>query len=125
MAAFAVKQIDHVEVMVKDMDSAVKWYEQVLGLKETHRWTPEPVFLEANGTALALFLANGPRGTSSTGAHWHRVAWRTDRAGFDAAQQHLRDRGIRFRGPIDHDIAFSIYFDDLDGNPLEITYYTK
>lgn len=125
MAAFAVQQIDHVEVFVTDLDAAAAWYGDVLGLTETHRWDPEPVFLEANGTALALFRANGPRAAKTAGAHWHRVAWRTDQPGFEAAQRHLRDRGIRFRGPVDHDISLSIYFEDADGNPLEITWYKK
>ena len=127
--SFAVQQIDHVEVFVRDLDAAAKWYCDVLGLTLIHRWVPEPIFLGAGGTALALFLVDGPKrakpadalGTSEP--HWHRVAWRTTKDGFDAAQRHLADRGIGFRGPIDHDIAWSIYFSDPDGNPLEITYY--
>lgn len=125
MAQFSVQQIDHVEVMVNDLNAAANWYNRVLGLRETHRWDPEPIFLEANGTALALFQASGPRAAAGAGAHWHRVAWRTDKAGFESAQQHLRELGIQFRGPIDHDIALSIYFEDPDANPLEITYYGK
>jgi catechol-2,3-dioxygenase len=54
---------------------------------------------------------------------WHRVAWRTDQNGFASAQLLLKERGVKFRGPVDHEIAESIYFEDLDGNPLEITYY--
>ncbi len=127
--SFSVQQIDHVEVFVRDLDAAAKWYCDVLGLTLIHRWNPEPIFLGVGGTALALFLAEGPSRTaraepstpSATG--WHRVAWRTTKDGFDAAQRHLKDRGIAFRGPIDHDIAWSIYFTDPDGNPLEITYY--
>ena len=121
--SFAVQQVDHVEVMVTNMDASVRWYEEVLGLKVTHRWEPEPVFLEANGTALALFQAGLGERDKGEGAHWHRVAWRTDEAGFTAAQDHLRGKGIHFRGPVDHDISWSIYFSDPDGNPLEITYY--
>ena len=33
------------------------------------------------------------------------------------------DKTLEFRGPIDHDTAWSIYFSDPDGNPLEITTY--
>ena len=130
---FSVSQIDHVEVMVRDLDAAACWYREVLGLVEQRRWDPEPVMIggATGGSLLALFLAGdgGETGAAAAanphgaGPHWHRVAWRTDRAGFAAAQRHLTDRGIPFRGPIDHGIAWSIYFHDPDGNPLEITYY--
>lgn len=123
MAAFTVEHIDHVEVMVRDINAAATWYEDVLGLKETHRWEPEPVFLEANNTALALFKADGARANPGTDVHWHRVAWRTNQQGFEDAQRYLREKGIKFRGPVDHEIAWSIYFENPDGNPLEITYY--
>ena len=38
--SFAVKAIDHVEVFVGDIEVAAKWYEDVLGLKETMRREP-------------------------------------------------------------------------------------
>jgi catechol 2,3-dioxygenase-like lactoylglutathione lyase family enzyme len=127
---FGVSHIDHVEVFVRHLDSAVKWYGEVLGLREIHRWQPEPIFLAAGGTALALFQARA--GVPSTPGvrpippplRWHRVAFRTDAAGFAAAQDHLTARGVKFRGPIDHAIGQSIYFEDPDGNPLEVTVYT-
>ena len=127
--SFSVLQIDHVEVFVRDLDAAAKWYCDVLGLTLIHRWDPEPIFLGVGGTALALFLADGPNRTKRADSSalnvpgWHRVAWRTTKDGFDAAQRHLKNLGIAFSGPIDHDIAWSIYFTDPDANPLEITHY--
>lgn len=130
---FLASQIDHVEVLVRDLDAAARWYGEVLGLVEQRRWEPEPVMIGAagGGPMLALFLADGAaeRGAVREGAghgsrpHWHRVAWRADRDGFAAAQRHLTALGIAFRGPVDHEVAWSIYFQDPDGNPLEITYY--
>ena len=126
--SFAVERIDHVEVFVRDIDAAIRWYADVLGLSEIHRWNPEPVMIGAGGTMLALFRTSqaAPATTDPRSRHdlgWHRVAWRTTKTGFEAAQQHLRERGIKFRGPIDHDIAWSIYFNDPDGNLLEVTHY--
>lgn len=127
---FRAQRIDHVEVFVRDIDAATLWYREILGLAEVARWDPEPVMIGAGGTKLALFRASpgAPsegRGESPSSLRWHRVAWHTDREGFAAAQEHLRERGVAFRGPVDHRIAQSIYFQDPDGHPLEITYYTE
>ena len=126
--SFSVDRIDHVEVLVRDIDAAIRWYGDVLGLTELRRWDPEPVMIGAGGTMLALFRAgaSAPPATglpSLKGVGWRLVAWRTTKTGFEAAQRHLSEREIRFRGPIDHGVAWSIYFDDPDGNVLEITYY--
>ena len=133
--------IDHVEVFVRDLDTSVRWYADVLGLKECSRWDPHPVMIGTGGTMLALFRQKQePRASARADSHpdaaaaptdaelpitvgWHRVAWRTNQAGFEAAQQHLKACGVEFHGPIDHEKAWSIYFCDPDGNPLEITYY--
>lgn len=126
--SFEIDGIDHVEVFVRDIDSAIRWYSEVLGLTVLYRWDPEPVMIGAGGTMLALFKAKPdapatPNLRSTEGVGWHRVAWQTTQTGFEAAQRHLTERGVRFRGPVDHDIARSIYFDDPDGNHLEITFY--
>lgn len=121
---FTAQRIDHVEVFVRDLEAAARWYREVLGLEELMRWDPEPVMIGVGGTKLALFQADSsPRKDPGDAPHWHLTAWHTDVDGFAAAQEHLKSLGIPFRGPIDHGRANSVYFDDPDGNPLEITYY--
>ena len=124
----AVDCIDHVEVFVRDIEASVRWYADVLGLVEIHRWEPHPVMIGAGDTKLALFQENADAKPLSKDdlrgkLHWYLVAWKVDRLGFEEAQEHLRGLGIECRGPIDHGIATSIYFEDLDGHPLEITCY--
>ncbi len=123
--SFAVQRIDHVEVMVSDPEAAARWYREVLGLEPAGLWDSEPKMIGAGGTLLALFKADpaAPRDSRESAHHWLRVAWRTDEAGFAAAQEHLTRLGISFRGPADYGIARSIYFADPDGNLLEITCY--
>ena len=126
--ALAVDRIDHVEVFVRDPDAAARWYTEVLGLREVGRWDPEPIMVGVGDTKLALFRADPnaggtPHEESVTTPGWHRVAWQTNAEGFQLFQKHLANSGIRFRGPVNHGIARSIYFRDPDGNPLEITYY--
>lgn len=124
--SYAVESIDHVEVFVRSIPDAIRWYGEVLGLRETARWDPEPVMIGRGGTQLALFEARRDMVDSAEKREppplrWHRVAWKTDRAGLEAAQAHLASLGISFRGPVDHEPTISIYFQDPDGNPLEIT----
>jgi catechol 2,3-dioxygenase-like lactoylglutathione lyase family enzyme len=127
--SFAVSQIDHVEVYVRDVESALKWYQNVLGLTEVRRWEPEPILIGAGDTYLALFQArSGLPDTKGIRAipppyRWHRVAWRVSAPGMMDAVAHLKSHGVTLRGPIDHTGAVSIYFSDPDGNPLEITTY--
>ena len=56
--AFSVDQIDHVEVFVRDIEAAVRWYADVLGLREIRRRDPEPIMIAAGDTKLALFRAD-------------------------------------------------------------------
>ena len=126
--SFSVDRIDHVEVFVRDIEASIQWYAEVLGLMVVYRFDPGPVMIGAGDTKLALFpadadaqppIGNKPR----TRLRWRLVAWRTTTEGFQHAQEHLAECGVPFDGPIDHETAKSIYFADLDGHPLEITYY--
>ncbi len=128
--AFRVKHIDHVELLVPDIAKTEAWYRKVLGLKRVHAWDPEPVMIGAGGTMLALFASpRAKRRLPARSKNGHRVAFGylrvaflTGRSGFKKAQRRLKKLGIAFRGPIDHDTNFSIYFQDLNGLPLEITH---
>ena len=126
---FTPDHIDHVELYARDVDATVRWYGDVLGLKMIHEFAPPgPKMIGIGGTMLAIFKAksDGPDNAdddSQPSIRWRRVAWGTNKEGFEQAQQHLSSKGVKFTGPVDHDISWSIYFNDPDGNPLEITYY--
>lgn len=120
---FELQGLDHVAVSVRDQAASTAWYEDVLGLERIYEeaWGDMPVMLAAHGTGVALFLARG----DADGAPAIRIlhlAFRVDRANFDAAQAALTERGVRFEFQ-DHDVAHSIYFNDPDGHRLELTTY--
>jgi catechol 2,3-dioxygenase-like lactoylglutathione lyase family enzyme len=128
--SFSVEQMDHVEVFVRDREAAAGWYERVLGLREVRRWDPGPVMIGGGATMIALFKARHDGDDNSDDntqppLRWRRVAWLVAPDEFDSAQAHLRSCGVAYEGPIDHDGPFSIYFSDIDGNPLEITCYPE
>ncbi|CAN5565854.1 FosA family fosfomycin resistance glutathione transferase [soil metagenome] len=123
---FELEGIDHVALAVRDPARSAAWYIEVLGFE--HRlegmWGGVPLFVGKGTTALALFPLQTaeakPRPRSSiTMLH---LAFRTGRAGFQAAQEEFRKRGIAFEFQ-DHEVSQSIYFQDPDGHELEITTY--
>jgi catechol 2,3-dioxygenase-like lactoylglutathione lyase family enzyme len=121
--AFRTQGLDHVALSVRDQAISERWYREVLGLERVHEetWGDMPVMLAAEGTGLALFPARGGDASSPAVRILH-IAFRVDRASFDAARQSLEAHGIRVEFQ-DHTVSHSIYFDDPDGHRLELTTY--
>jgi catechol 2,3-dioxygenase-like lactoylglutathione lyase family enzyme len=117
---FIVEGIDHVALSVRDQQASESWYRDVLGLERAfaEEWGNTPIVVMARDSGLALFKAREGGG----GPLVSHVAFRVDRANFEAAQSDLRERGIEFTFQ-DHVASHSIYFEDPDGLRLEITTY--
>ena len=119
----SLKSIDHVHVSVVDRAAAEQWYERVLGLTRVQ----ELAFWETNGgpltiqnrdatVHLALFEGT-PNKRPST------VAFKVGAEEFSQWRAHLAEiLGVQLKTE-DHTVSWSIYFDDPDGNPFEITSY--
>ena len=100
---------------------------RVLGFERRFEgmWDGVPVFIGKGTTALALFAARKdaqPASSRPDRIGMLHLAMRASRKEFVAAQRDLKARGIAFEFE-DHQISHSIYFNDLDGNKLEITTY--
>ncbi len=115
--------IDHVAMSVRDVERSANWYIDVLGFKRLYEgmWDGVPVFIGKGTTALALFPAKSDQPASGDIRMLH-LAIRADQKNFLAAQEELKQRGIKFEFE-DHEISHSIYFRDPDGHHLEITTY--
>jgi catechol-2,3-dioxygenase len=115
--------IDHIHVFVSNRVAAEDWYLRVLGLKrapELESWAtgggPLTVTNDSGSVHLALFerpqenctstIALGAGGTEF-------LAWRVH-------LQRVLGRGV---AAVDHKLAWSMYFEDPDGNPFEVTTY--
>jgi len=120
---FELQGLDHVALSVLDQAASAAWYQDVLGLERVYEeiWGEVPVMLVAHGTGVALFPARDLAGGASAIRILH-LAFRVDRANFEAAQASLGEREIRFEFQ-DHQVAHSIYFKDPDGHQLELTTY--
>ncbi len=122
MAGFRTQGLDHVAITVSDLDRSERFFIEVLALERVHpEWDP-PRIVASEASGLALFPAEGEDGASPAPSHFHHIAFRVDRAAFEAAQAELGERAIEFTFS-DHGTAHSIYFADPDGHRLELTTY--
>jgi catechol-2,3-dioxygenase len=122
MGAPPLQRIDHVHVFVHNRAAAVRWYAEVLGLAplpEFAHWASGggPLTLaDAGGTVhVALFESPGAQANRST------VALGVEGAAFARWQRHLAVALGSLPAVHDHGAALSMYFNDPDGNPFEIT----
>jgi catechol-2,3-dioxygenase len=118
-----MKSIDHVHVSVVDRAAAEHWYEKVLGLsrvKDLEFWAPNggPLTIQNHGGTVHLALFEGtPNERPST------VAFEVGAEEFGQWRAHLaKVLGVQLEAE-DHTVSWSIYFNDPDGNPFEITTY--
>jgi catechol 2,3-dioxygenase-like lactoylglutathione lyase family enzyme len=126
-AMFQLECIDHVALLVRDVERSVHWYQEVLGLQRLYQdvWGSFPAVVGVGGTSLALFPVTSPAPNPPPGRDTicvRHIAFRVDQPNLLAAREALQRRGIPFRFQ-DHDAAHSIYFEDPDGHQLEITTY--
>jgi catechol-2,3-dioxygenase len=117
--------IDHVALSCASVETTKQWYVGVLGFEHVFagEWDGVPVFLKLGATFLALFPMRGAPQPESQRPGFNHLAFKAaTQAEFAGAQADLARHGIGFTFQ-DHGISHSIYFDDPDGRPLEITTY--
>ena len=112
--------IDHVYYWTRDMDRAVAFYGDVLGLAVAHRAGDEwaefqagPVRLALHGTEEAAVPASGT------------VVFRVEH--LEEARWSLQQRGVVFDGHESEVPGFARFatFHDPDGNPLQLIEYLE
>lgn len=125
MVDFELDFLDHVAILVKDMNASVAWYEKVLGLKryQLEKWGEFPIFMLSGKTGIALFPANtdDPKiDTTSKNVKIDHFAFQVNNASFAKARKHYEDLGLDYIFK-DHYYFHSIYTEDLDGHDVELT----
>ena len=133
-------RLHHVAYRCKDAQRTVDFYTKVIGLEysagmlppegnrhwhyKIHAETIHIFFKLLDGSFLAFFeVANFPEETPDTATPiWIKhIAFEVP--GMDyliAAKKRLQDHGVDVRGPQDHYICHSVYFEDPDGHRLEM-----
>lgn len=118
-----LQSIDHIHVFVADRTAAEAWYARVFGWKRIaalEHWSadggPLTIANAANTIHIALFERPRQRCRSTIALGCSArdfLAWRT----------HLASVLERSIDVVDHGLSWSMYFEDPDGNPYEITTY--
>ncbi len=131
MSDFEARGLDHVHLRVSDRGAAAAWFGRVLGLRVAEAfcsWSDDPrgpLFLQTASGRSCLALFQGAHGTGGD----HTIAFATDAAGFAQFVADLADGEIKAtegqrltrNAVVDHELAWSIYFVDPDGNHFELT----
>ena len=118
-----LERVDHIHVFVSDRAASEQWYAEVMGfrrLKDLEFWAADrgPLTIGDPSGAIHLALFEQPaqkcRSTIAFGASAKQfLEWRA----------HLTGALKRPIEAVDHQVAWSLYFTDPDGNPFEITSY--
>ncbi len=121
-------KIGHAHLKVRDLDTAIDFYTTYLALHLTERIGDAYVFLTGGSFHHEIALQNvGPHAPqpSPHDTGLYHVAFEVpNKRSFAEAYQKLCKAGIAV-APVDHYISWAMYFDDPDGNGLEIYWDTR
>jgi catechol 2,3-dioxygenase len=118
-------RVGHVHLKVADLDRAVAFYTDVLGFKVTSRFGRGAAFLAAGsyhhhiGLNTWESLGATPPPPGHTGLY-HTAFLYPDRKSLAQALKRAIDAGVTITGKADHGVSEAIYFEDPDGNGVEI-----
>src|ERR1044071_1743200 len=120
-SALRVKGLDHVVLRVSDMDRAIAFYEQVLGL-HVERRLPEIGLVHLRAGSAMIDLV--PQKDEGKGRNMDHYAVQIEHMDVEAISAHLRRHGVdpgevrRRYGAEGY--GSSIYITDPDGNTVEL-----
>ncbi|MDJ1015930.1 MAG: VOC family protein [Paracoccaceae bacterium] len=124
-----IAALDHVHIYVADPDAAADWYGRILGLQvlpSSKRLQGGKYMATPRGQYCATIFQGKPPSDGD-----HTTAFRVTGRVFMEFGDALPHEGVmgrdgqrlRSEHADDHELAFSYYFQDPDGNHLEITTY--
>jgi catechol 2,3-dioxygenase len=121
-------KIGHAHLKVRDLKQAIAFYTRFFRLKLVEQVGDQYAFLSGGDFHHEIALQNvGPDapGQAAHGTGLYHVAFEVpDAVSFALAYKALTDAGVPV-APVDHLISWAMYFDDPDGNGLEIYWDTR
>ena len=117
--------VGHVHLRVSDLDQSIAFYRDVLGFNLRQRYGAQAAFMAAGeyhhhlGLNTWESLGGSPAPKGHPGLY-HAAFLYPDRATLGAAIANVVDQGIEITGAADHGVSEAVYFDDPDGNGIEL-----
>jgi catechol 2,3-dioxygenase len=118
-------RIGHVHLRVADLDRAIDFYTRVLGFELVTRYGAQAALLSAGGYHHHIglntweSLGGSPPPPGHTGLY-HTAFLYPDRKALAQALKRVVAAGVALSGAADHGVSEAVYFDDPDGNGVEI-----
>lgn len=119
-------RLGHVHLKVSELERALEFYTAVLDIELTERYG-RFAFLTfgEHHHDLALQAVGEEAPKPGPGVGLYHVAFEcSDAASLRAAYEQLQERGVDVQ-PVDHRISKALYFDDPDGNGVELYVDTR
>ena len=118
--------LGHVVFYVKDLETSLSFYRDVVGFQEIGRiFDGKAAALTSGRTHHELLLievgdAPGPPPGRRRGLYHIGIKIGDSLDALRAAKQELEDAGVRISGMSDHTVSHSLYLHDPDGNEVEL-----
>lgn len=118
-------RIGHVHLKVADLDRALSFWRDLIGLEVQQRMGSQAVFLSADGYHHHVGLntwesAGGKPPPFGTTGLYHVALLYPDRKALARALKRVVETGYPLEGASDHGVSEAIYLRDPDGNGVEL-----
>jgi catechol 2,3-dioxygenase len=121
-----INALGHVVLKVADLERSEKFYSGLLGMPVCARFDEHGIkmtfFTLGNHHDLAIMEVSGEEkaaGDKAVGMHHVAFCIGSSLDELREAKAHLEEAGVT-PDPVDHEVTKSLYFDDPDGNTLEL-----
>ena len=117
--------IGHVHLKVSNLERSIIFYRDVIGLEVMQTYGDQAAFLSAGGyhhhIGLNTWESRGAaRAPSNAPGLYHAAFLFPDRSSLGRAVANVLAHSVTLAGFADHGVSEAVYFDDPDGNGIEM-----